>query len=643
MASVRGLLLGSVFTLAGPLLAGPAFTAPLEAYSKLPSVERVAISPDGTRLALEMTDGEKRTIAIQNLAQHKVERVLEAGDAKLRGVMWGGPDHLIVVHSKTTQIAQPGFVTGRAEMQQAFDYNLTTGTAHGLMNGVPSAMNLFFAPAVRTVGGKTYLFVEGVYYPQSRGVDTIYRIDLDRDAAILVEQGDNDTDGFVLDGDGRPIAQTTWNDVQRRWSIRLKLNMGWREVRADQASIDRPELVGLGRDGKSVLVGEKKGDGFIVRELSPGGAWSEPLPLPGAGFGLVFDPARHNLIGYTALVGDEPRTVFFDPKDQQVWNLVEHAYPGQLVELASWTEDRQKIVVHVDSPTEGAGYSLIDLGAHHADWIANDYDKIGPDDIAPRKPVAFKAADGTELTGYLTLPRGKDPKGLPLVVLPHGGPQARDEPGFDWLSQGVASRGYAVLQVNYRGSDGFGEKFIEAGYGQWGRKMQTDLSDGVRYLASQGIIDPKRVCIFGASYGGYAALAGPTLDPGVYRCAVSYAGPADLHAMVTWSQDNAGGVSERYWLRFMGARSPGDAALAEVSPAAHVDRVNVPMLLIHGKDDTVVPLEQSYMMANNMKAAGKPVDLVVLDSTDHWLTRGSTRLAMMQATMAFLEKNNPPN
>jgi dipeptidyl aminopeptidase/acylaminoacyl peptidase len=640
MASIKRALLGLL--LAGAAM--PAFAAPLDAYGKLPTVERVAISPDGARIALEMTDGEKRTVAIENLAQHKVERVLAAGEAKLRGLMWGGPDHVIIVHSKTTQITMPGFVTGRAEMFQALEYNLATGTAKGLMNGVPSTMNLFFSPQMRTVGGKTYLFVEGVYYPQSRGVSSIFRIDLDRDAATLVQQGDDDTSGYVLDGDGQPIAQTTWNDVERRWSVKLRVNGFWREVRVEKASVDMPDLVGLGRDGKSVLVAEKQGDTDIIRELSPTGQWSAPLPIPaGDESQLIFDPARHNLIGYTALVGDQQKTVFFDPKDQQVWNLVERAYPGQLVQLASWTDDRQKIVVHVDSPTEGAGYALIDLAAHHADWIANDYDKIGPDDISPRKAIAFKAADGTELTGYLTLPHGRDPKALPLVVLPHGGPQARDEPGFDWLAQGVASRGYAVLQVNYRGSDGFGEKFIEAGYGQWGRKMQTDLSDGVRYLAAQGVIDPKRVCIFGASYGGYAALAGPTLDPGVYRCAVSYAGPADLHAMVTWSQDNAGGVSERYWLRFMGAKSPGDSALTEVSPAAHVDKVNVPMLLIHGKDDTVVPLEQSYMMANNMKAAGKPVEMIVLDSTDHWLSRGDTRLAMLKATMAFIEKNNPPN
>jgi dipeptidyl aminopeptidase/acylaminoacyl peptidase len=257
--------------------------------------------------------------------------------------------------------------------------------------------------------------------------------------------------------------------------------------------------------------------------------------------------------------------------------------------------------------------------------------------------VRFKAADGLELTGYLTLPRGRDPKKLPLVVFPHGGPAARDEPGFDWWAQAMASRGYAVLQVNFRGSDGYGWKFLSAGFGEWGRKMQTDLSDGVRYLAGQGTIDPKRVCIVGASYGGYAALAGAALDTGVYRCAVSYGGISDMRRFNSWVGTNDGFASQRYFLRFLGAESIKDPSLLQVSPASHIDKVTIPVLLIHGKDDTVVPLEQSRIMADALKAAGKPVEFVTLDSTDHWLTNGDTRLAMLKATVAFLEKNNPPN
>jgi dipeptidyl aminopeptidase/acylaminoacyl peptidase len=405
---------------------------------------------------------------------------------------------------------------------------------------------------------------------------------------------------------------------------------------------DHPDLMGLGRDGRSVLLQELKDGVMSLREVAPDGLWGEPLLLQDADE-PIFDPAHHNLIGYYALVGDEGRYTFFDPVDQELWDGVRKAYPGQGVELVSWSDDHRKMVVRVDSPTDGAAYAVVDLNTREARWLGGEYDKLSPADIAPVKPVHFKAADGLELSGYLTIPRGARAKSLPLVVFPHGGPAARDQLGFDWWAQAMASRGYAVLQVNFRGSDGYGWKFLSAGFGEWGRKMQTDLSDGVRYLANQGMIDPKRVCIVGASYGGYAALAGAALDPGVYSCAVSYAGVSDMRRFNSWVASHDGFAAQRYFLRFLGAESMKDPSLAQVSPASHIDKIAIPVLLIHGTDDTVVPLEQSRIMADALKAAGKPVQFVILDSTDHWLTNGDTRLAMLKATIAFLEKNDPPN
>lgn len=630
---------GGALAAAAVLAAGWAQAAPLEVYGKLPAVEDVAISPDGARLALIQTDGEKRTIRIENLAQHKMERLLAAGDAKLRGLMWVGPDHLVVLRSATAPIAK---VAWRGEFMLGFDYDLTSGTAHALLRDVTAGLNTFWQPQVRAIDGKPMLFLHGIRFERSDFVPSIYRIDPTRDFSTLVEEATLGADETVLGQDGSLVAEAVSDERTKRWSLRLKANGLWHEVRNEPASSESPSFVGLGRDGKSILVSELRGSEWIVRELSETGQWGEPLPVTGDS-SMIFDPVRHNLIGFFSLVGDEQRYTFFNPDDQKVWALIQRAYPNQQVRLVSWTDDRKKIVVMADSPTEGPGYGLVDLTTGHADWIANRYDKLGPEDIAPVAPLRFKAADGTQLTGYLTTPRGRDPKKLPLVVFPHGGPAARDEPGFDWWAQAMASQGYAVLQVNFRGSDGFGWPFLAAGFGEWGRKMQTDLSDGVRYLAAQGTIDPKRVCIVGASYGGYAAMAGPTLDPGVYRCAVAYAGISDMHSFSPWIRYESGGeIQQRYVMRYIGAKDMGDPSVSQISPADHIDKVTVPMLLIHGKDDTVVPLEQSRIMANALKAAGKPVDLLVLDSTDHWLTRGDTRLAMLKATMEFLEKNNPP-
>jgi len=632
---------GGVLAAFAVLAVGSARAAPLEAYGKLPAVEDVAISPDGSRLAMILTDGEKRMIRVETLADHKVQRLVDGGDAKLRGILWAGPEHLIILRSVTTAII--GTTGGRGEHLMGIDYNVTTATARPLLRDVSGALNIMAgAPAVRMIDGKPVLFVKGVRFVDSQGVLSLYRIELDHDNSTLVEEGRPETENWLMGPDGAAVGQTLWDAKTGRWSMKMKLGGFWKEVHVEQDMLETPEMRGLGRDGRAILV-----EGFaegrdVTRVVSSDGKWGDPSDmLPGES--PIHDPAKHNLIGYSSLLGDEVRYRFFDPADQQVWALVQKAYPGQRVELASWTDDRKKIVVLADSPTEGPGYGLVDLTTHHADWIENRYAKLGPDDIAPVRPVRFKAQDGLDLTGYLTLPRGREPKDLPLVVFPHGGPAARDEPGFDWWAQAMASRGYAVLQVNYRGSDGLGWDFLKAGFGQWGHRMQTDLSDGVRNLAKEGTIDPKRVCIVGGSYGGYAALAGVALDPGVYRCAVSYAGPSHMGRMVSWSKDRHGVASERYWLRFMGGETAGDAALAAISPALHADKVQSPVLLLHGKDDTVVPLEQSYMMSEALKAAGKPVEMQVFDGTDHWLTRGKTRLEMLKATVAFLEKNNPPN
>jgi dipeptidyl aminopeptidase/acylaminoacyl peptidase len=199
-----------------------------------------------------------------------------------------------------------------------------------------------------------------------------------------------------------------------------------------------------------------------------------------------------------------------------------------------------------------------------------------------------------------------------------------------------------VLQPNFRGSI-LDSRFLEAGFGEWGRKMQTDLSDGVRYLARQGVIDPKRVCIVGASYGGYAALAGVTIESGVYRCAISVAGISDLKRFRKWTVENETRLSQRYWDRFIGISDKNDPSIAAISPIEHVGSVSVPVLLVHGRDDTVVPYEQSELIFSALKRAGKSVEMVTMKHEDHWLSRSETRLQMLQASVDFLRANNPPN
>jgi dipeptidyl aminopeptidase/acylaminoacyl peptidase len=284
----------------------------------------------------------------------------------------------------------------------------------------------------------------------------------------------------------------------------------------------------------------------------------------------------------------------------------------------------------------------IDLKTPGATPIGKVYDGI--DTPLEKKRITYTAADGLSIPAYLTLPAGRPPHDLSLIVLPHGGPAAMDTAEFDWLSQALADQGYAVLQPNYRGSS-ISVSFLQAGFGQWGRKMQTDLSDGITYLAKQGIVDPAKVCIVGASYGGYAALAGVTLQPTVYRCAVSVAGISDLAGFLKWYTRGGldAGRATRYWSRFFGVSGSSDPALATISPIQHVDAVTAPVLLIHGRDDTVVPYEQSQIIYDALQSRHKDVQLVTLNKEDHWLSLSETRAQMLGATVAFLRAHNPPN
>ncbi len=624
---------------------GAAGAAPLEVYGRLPTLDHVEISPDGANLAFVITTPEAHRVVIESIADRKLLGGVNLGDAKLRWLDWADSQHLLVTTSMTGLAA--GVESSRQEWYLAQVFDLASKRSRALMEGAENAMNVVTSrPAVRRIDGRAYVYFQGISFVDNQGVQTLFRTDLGTGVEKTVQTGDQRTRNYLVDAKGQVAAEARYAEASGRWTLRVHSTAtGWMDSRTIVAPISPPVIEGLGRDGRSVLVALSEDDRWMAHEVSlADGAWGPAIDDPYSG--LIKDPATHAWIGGEDLDGDDLRYDFFDPATAKLWAATTRAYAGQRVSFASWSADRQRWVVLVDSPTEGPAYALVDLATRHADWIGDEYANLKPADISPVTPVRYKAADGLEITGYLTLPQGRPAKNLPLVVLPHGGPASRDEPGFDWWAQAVASRGYAVLQPNFRGSSGFTTPFLAAGYGEWGRKMQTDLSDGARWLAGRGTIDPKRVCIFGASYGGYAALAGATIDTGVYRCAVSVAGPADLRRMLRDEQSDqqwSNNETLRYWDRFMGAKGVNDPALDAISPAQLAAKATIPILLIHGKDDTVVPYAQSQIMADALKRAGKPVTFVTLKGEDHWLSRGETRLQMLTAAMAFIEANNPPN
>ena len=641
---LRGALLLVLLAIAPATDAAP----PIDAFGQLPTLGDIALSPDGTRWAAIVGGVAGSEVQVREVTSGKLLLASPAKDYKMRGLQWADNDRILLTISQTTRIRSEDFMfADRGEFSLMLLYDLTTHSWRRPMDNIKLAANFVAGPpSVRTVDGRPQLIAEGWSTTGSTLNATLFRIDPVTSRTAAFEKGIADTVDWVIGDDGKPLVRADYERSTGIWRLMAARGGFWNEIYRETAPIDRPWLAGIGRTPGTVIVHTRKsGDDEVYEVGIANGGWSQPLG-DAYGDGLIRDPATRQPIG---VINEGMGTVaydFWNPEDQKLWRTIARTFKDELVQLVDWSNDRNIVMVEVFGPKSGNAIYVVDRKARAAGLLSQRYARLAAADMAPVQTLAYKATDGTVIPAYLTLPPGRVSKNLPLIALPHGGPAAHDNAGFDWWAQALASRGYAVLQPEFRGSTGFGEAHRSAGYGQWGRKMQTDVSDGVRHLAGLGTIDPKRVCIVGGSYGGYAALAGVTVEQGVYRCASSIAGVSDLRKMLqreVYDTRNAQSRVVRYWKRFMGADTVHDTRIDAYSPARLAAKVDVPLQLIHGKDDLVVPIEQSEFMVSAMKAAGKPVDMVVLPSEDHWLSRPLTRVAMLEALTAFLEKHNPPD
>jgi len=618
-----------------------ATAAPLEVYGALPSMDHVALSPNGKLLAYETTAGGDRAVLMVSIDDHKIVGGVKSGNQKIRDISWADDDHVVITIG-TTKPAM-GLIAPKQEWLMASTFSVATGTEQLIMAKASSdTMNVVNGPPQpRVVGGQTRLFVTGIYFRTDNGVPALFWVDPDNGRVKMIESGNARSLDWFVDDKGVTVAKTEYDNSDQTWTLFLRQGDEWHVGLATKAPIDFPLVEGITPDGESILVAMPNGNDKQIRIAD--GAEQTAVSL-GNYDQAVEDPATHRIIG-SERMDIAAHYHFLNRDDQAAWDSIAGAYSGENVELVSWSADRKRIVIRVDGKRDGASYELVDLNTNRSLHVGRVYKPIDGFEIAEVRRVAYPAADGLMIPGYLTMPNGKGDKNLPLIVLPHGGPAARDTPEFDWWAQALAAQGYAVLQPEFRGSAGFGDDFLSAGFGQWGRKMQTDLSDGVRFFAKRGTIDPKRVCIVGGSYGGYAALAGATLDRGVYRCAVAVAPVSDPRRFLKWDKSQEGRsdtATLRYWDRFMGAADYDDPKLTEISPMAHAADADIPVLLIHGKEDTVVPIAQSEDMADALEDAHKQVTFVKLDGEDHFLSQSDTRLKMLTEMIKFLVANNPP-
>ena len=312
------------------------------------------------------------------------------------------------------------------------------------------------------------------------------------------------------------------------------------------------------------------------------------------------------------------------------------------VEIEGISDDGNTLLLLVDGPSDPPSFYYYLLDKKSIEFVGQQQGALRDKALPTASVVKYKTRDGLEQVGYLTLPPGaQGAKGLPLVLYVHGGPQSRDRLEFDPWVQYLAARGYAVFQSNFRGSGGYGLAYETSGWREWGHKMQDDLGDGVKALVDQGIVDPARVCIAGGSYGGYAALAGATFTPTAYKCAISLAGVADLEQLVRFKKKKYGADSDVFdhYVKKLGDPDKDLKVLRDASPYYHVDAIKIPILLIHGDDDDIVPIEQSEAMQVALNKAGKKSELITLKEGGHGGFSREQTLVTLSAIGTFLWDN----
>jgi dipeptidyl aminopeptidase/acylaminoacyl peptidase len=631
--------------IAAVLVATAAHAAPppLTAYGRLPAISAVALSPTGERFALAAADPNGGWNVIVRTAAGAPVAAVVFKVANIRRLEFAGDDELLIFETALSDtdrwLREPGF-----ERTDVMVFNIKTRTSYLMLQDSGVVRRQVFGwGGVGQAGGRWYAYIGAVPVSANRSLreqgiyPDLFRVDLETGKPELVQSAGGRPHGdWLVSPQGQLMATTIYEPNAERWTAYA--GAGAQKPVLERQGADALALVSLGRSPGSILALDRSNETTTFREIGADGKTSE-LASGEELVGAITDRETGRLVGLSTFKDQ----VLFDPALQARLQAAREMFPADRVRLVDHGRNFDRMLLFTEGPRNPGSFWLADSVAHRVVPLGEVRPEVAADQVGPSWLFSYKAADGLALEGVLTVPTGRDPRKLPLVVMPHTGPFADgDHPGFNWWAQAFASRGYAVFQPNFRGSLGYGDTFRAAGNGEIGRKMQSDLSDGVAALAAAGYVDPSRVCIVGWSYGGYAALAGVTLQHGVYRCAVSVAGFSDIDQMVFWLRERSSlsnsVLLERRWRTITGTGIGASGAISPLKKAASAD---APILLMHGENDRSVPIEQSRSMNSALSSARKTVEFVTLKDAVHNLDTAVARQAVVDASVAFVQKHNP--
>ncbi len=634
--AVASLMPAAASAAAHPEAPGKPSRIPSAAFAERPFLQAPRISPNGDLLVARLTKNQVEYIAIHDLRTGKLQAIAPPEHGEVAWYRWAGNNRILVSFAVTAT-----FGGSDIRVTRLLSYDLATRKFLflGSRTQGPEGDDVLY---VDPSGEWLLLSIQQTIYDWP----SVYRIELATNRMSRVVRPQDqvwewyaDEHGVVRAGVG--FLNRSWFMVYRKSEAESFRRIGKARYDDEQASLDMLRFTS-GSDEGFILSNEKTGRyalykyNFMTREL--GDVVFESPTNDIEGFDLDADGKNVRAAWYT---DDRDRVVWFDPKLKALQAEIDGALKDKQSWIVSRSRDDKFMLVWTGSARDPGSYYIFQPEAGVMKRLARINEKIDPNALSDTRYVRYKARDGLEIPGYLTLPAGRPAKGLPLIILPHGGPYGvRDKLEYSQEVQFLANRGYPVLQPNFRGSGSYGTAFYERGEGQWGRQMQDDLDDGMDWLAGEGTIDPKRVCLVGSSYGGYAALWGATRNPERYRCAASYAGVSDLRQQLNYQVDFL--ISRRYrkdWRTKVAGQKDFD--LDSVSPLKQVDRLKVPVLVVHGDTDRRVPYKQSSLYAQALTKAGKPHEFHTYKGEGHGLSSKENWQDWLDRLEAFLAKHNP--
>jgi dipeptidyl aminopeptidase/acylaminoacyl peptidase len=595
----------------------------MEDFFRNPESLVFRISPDGNKLAYLKPWENRMNIFVRDIEGGEERRITSATERGVDGFFWKGSDSIAFLMDKN---GDENFHVFRVKLD----------------GGEPRELTPFDGVKARVVDDleedpRHMLISMNKDNPE---VFDVYRCDLETGDMTMIAKNPGNIVGWMTDHDGRLRVAYETDGVNVGILYRPAEDKPFETLRTISYRDDFSPMM-FSFDNRNLYVASNLDrDKTAIYSFDP--EKNELLDViyenPDVDVERILSSKKRKVITGAVYTTDRTRCHFFDLDRKKLQDDAEAKFPGYEVAVTGMDDDERRAILAVHDDRLPAAYYLFDRLTGKLEKLGSAMPWLKEEELARMKPIEFKSRDGLAIHGYLTLPGGVEPQNLPAVVIPHGGPSSRNVWGFSPEAQFLANRGAAVLHVNFRGSTGYGKAFWQAGFKQWGRNMQNDISDGVKWLTDSGIADGKRIAIYGASYGGYAALAGAAFTPGLYACAVDYVGISNIFTMYESYPPYWKPMLEMQY-EMVGDPVGDKALLEEISPVFHADRINIPLFVAHGANDPRVKKSESDQIVEAVRRAGHDVLYMVKEDEGHGFRNEENIFDFYRAMEGFFRKH----